>query len=76
MSEFPETQAARFFVLLCAVLFYILAVVVYFHAVPGFTVGVYILASVGTLFLAVFLFGSETACNVVAHLLTLGWIGG
>jgi hypothetical protein len=63
MSELLETPAAWFFVLVCAVLCYVVAIVVYFHAVTGFSTGVYVLCGAGTIFFANCLFGSDSTCG-------------
>ena len=77
MAPFPEPgPAGRFFVFACAVAFYILAVVVYFHGVTGFSTGVYFLSILGTVYMAIFLFGSDSACCVAAQVTTLGGWGG
>jgi hypothetical protein len=75
MSKFAGSPAARFFVLICAVLTYCAAVIVYFTGEPGFVAGVYWLGGVGTFFLALALFGSNNACDAVAWLLTFGSLG-
>ena len=75
MSKLPESGAARFFILICAVLAYCAAVIVYFHGEPGFIAGVYWLGGVGTFFLALSLFGSNSACDTIAWILTIGALG-
>jgi quinol-cytochrome oxidoreductase complex cytochrome b subunit len=76
VSNVPENPASRFFVFVYAILAYVAAIVVYFHAVPGFTTGVWVCVSLGSLLLAVGLFGSRSTCDAIATLLTLGsWHG-
>ena len=70
-----DNSAGRFFILVCAVVSYALAVIVYFHGVPGFGAGVLALGGVGTLLLTLTLFASSEVCGVVAQLLSFGVFG-
>ena len=74
-SDEKDNSAGRFFVLVCAVVSYALAVIVYFHGMPGFGIGVLTLGGVGTLVLALTIFASSAVCSVVAQLLSFGVFG-
>ena len=74
-SDEKYNSAGRFFVLVCAVVSYALAVIVYFHGLPGFGIGVFTLVGVGTLLLVLTLFASSALCSAVAQLLSFGVFG-
>lgn len=71
MVEDPP-PAARFFVLVVAVVLYSLAALIHWNAGPDYLWGTAILASIGTIYLALFLFASTRACYNAAQVLTLG----
>ena len=76
MSEAPRpTEASRWFVLVVAVICYSAAAVVYLQAPDHYLIGVSVLGVVGTIFLALYLFGTTLACDRAVDILTLGgWL--
>jgi hypothetical protein len=68
----PPTEAARFFVLIVAIVCYTAGALLFLHASPDYVVGVLILGAIGTIYLGLFMFASTGACQTAALLLTLG----
>ena len=62
--------AARFLILMLAVVFYALAIVGYLQNPPGFSLTVFILGAIGTTCLLTYLFASDDTCAAICHLAT------
>ena len=64
------TQKTRYFVLVVAVVAFVLAAVLHFNGLPMVAVGS--VALVATALFGMFLFASDRACDAVVSVLTLG----
>ena len=71
-ADEPGRSLARYLVLAVAVSLYVAAGAVYLRWAPDFLWGVGILGSIATVYLLLFLFASEKACE--NSLRFLGWI--
>jgi quinol-cytochrome oxidoreductase complex cytochrome b subunit len=64
--------AARYLVLIIAVAFYALTVVAYSQEPRGFSTPVYTFGAIGTVFMLLYFFASDEACDGICYIVTIG----